>query len=183
MTWDQGTAITPFISTECQELCVIIHSNLLPKTWMPLHISQLQGTFYILHFVDGKSKDKLKKFILGGTKKKLGHQNLFSVLMIKVYSMCWLFGDIHRESYKPIYDSQDNLSENLKIHIRDKQYDWFFFFTLIVEIAQLSTLICLRTYDILAKILKYRPKLIHMVTGTLWINRIKFFEVSKEKQI
>lgn len=55
---------------------------------MPLHISQLQGTFYILHFVDGKSKDKLTKFILGGTKKKLGHQNLFSVLMIKVYSMC-----------------------------------------------------------------------------------------------
>ena len=49
---------------------------------------KLQGTFYILHFVDGKSKDKLKKFILGRTKKKLGHQNLFSVLMIKVYSMC-----------------------------------------------------------------------------------------------
>ena len=62
--------------------------QLASENMMPLNISQLQETFYILHFVDGKSKDKLKKFILGGTKKKPGHQNLFSVLMIKVYSMC-----------------------------------------------------------------------------------------------
>ena len=40
--------------------------QLASENMMPLHISQLQETLYILHFVDGKSKDKLKKFILGG---------------------------------------------------------------------------------------------------------------------